>query len=47
MRAIVKNFALRAASTEDLIGILEQITKQPWRPFFDRYVYGPETPKVR
>jgi hypothetical protein len=45
MRAVVKNFAHRAASTEDLIGILEQITKQPWRPFFDRYVYGTETPK--
>ncbi len=45
MRAVVKNFAMRAASTQDLVGILEQITKQPWQPFFDRYVYGTETPK--
>jgi hypothetical protein len=29
-----------------LVGILEQITQKPWQPFFDRYVYGPETPKV-
>jgi aminopeptidase N len=45
MRAVVKNFAMRSASTEDLIGILEQLTKQPWRPFFDAHVYGTETPK--
>lgn len=47
LRAIVKNFAHRAATTEDLIGILEQISGQPWRPFFVRYVYGTETPKRR
>ncbi|GMU65192.1 MAG: hypothetical protein AMXMBFR36_14660 [Acidobacteriota bacterium] len=47
LRAIVKNFAFDAPTTRDLEGILDQITKQPWRPFFDRYVYGDETPKVR
>lgn len=47
LRAIVKNFTLRAASTRDLQGILEQITQKPWQPFFDRYVYGDETPKVK
>jgi hypothetical protein len=47
LRAIVKNFSFAAPGTRDLEGILEQITKQPWRPFFDRYVYGDETPKVK
>jgi hypothetical protein len=47
LRAIVKNFSFAAPTTRDLEGILDQITKQPWRPFFDRYVFGEETPKVK
>ena len=31
---------------EDLVGILDQITGKDWQPWFERYVYGTETPPV-
>lgn len=32
--------------TRHLVGILDQITGRDWQPWFERYVYGTETPKV-
>ena len=30
----------------DLLGLLNFITKKDYRPWFDKYVYGPETPQL-
>lgn len=46
LRSYVKSFAYKPASTRHLIGILNQISGQDWQPFFERYVFGTETPKV-
>ncbi|MGV8039273.1 MAG: hypothetical protein AB2L07_04105 [Thermoanaerobaculaceae bacterium] len=39
--------ALKVGETRHLIAILDQITGLSWQPFFERHVYGPESPKVR
>lgn len=44
--AYIKNFSFKTAETRHLIGILNQITKKDWQPWFDRYVFGTETPVV-
>ncbi len=46
LRSFVKNFPYRWGATRHLVGILNQITHQDWQPWFDRYVYGCETPKL-
>jgi hypothetical protein len=46
MRAYVKNFTYKPAATRHLVGILNQMTKHDWEPWFERYVLGTETPDV-
>ena len=46
IRSYIKNFSFKTAETRHLIGILNQITKKDWQPWFDRYVFGTETPVV-
>jgi len=46
LRSFIKNFPYRWGATRHLVGILNQITKEDWQPWFDRYVYGCETPKL-
>ncbi len=46
LRSFLKNTNFRWGSTRTLIGILDQMTGQDWRPFFDRYVFGTAIPKV-
>ena len=46
LRSFVKNFPYRWGATRHLVGILDQITHENWQPWFDRYVYGCETPKL-
>jgi hypothetical protein len=46
LRSYIKNFTFRTAETRHLVGILNQITKRDWQSWFDRYVYGTETPLV-
>lgn len=46
IRSYIKNFSFKTAETRHLIGILNQITKKDWQPWFDRYVFGTETPSV-
>jgi hypothetical protein len=46
IRSYVKSFTYKPAATRHLIGILNQISGRDWQPFFERYVYGPESPKV-
>jgi hypothetical protein len=42
LRSYIKNFTYKTAATRHLIGILNQITKKDWQPWFERYVYGTE-----
>jgi hypothetical protein len=46
IRSYVKNFTYKTGETRHLVAILEQMTGKPWQPWFERYVYGTETPKV-
>ena len=46
MRSYVKNFTYKMAGTRFLVSILNQMTDRDWQPWFVRYVYGTETPKV-
>jgi hypothetical protein len=42
LRSYIKNFTFKTAETRHLIGILNQVTKRDWQPWFERYVYGSE-----
>jgi hypothetical protein len=46
MRAYIKNFTYKMGGTRFLVAILDQITAKQWQPWFERYVYGTEMPKV-
>jgi hypothetical protein len=46
IRSYVKNFTYETGETRHLVAILEQMTGKPWQPWFERYVYGTETPPV-
>ena len=46
IRSYIKNFTFKLAETRYMVNILEQVTGEPWQPFFDRYVYGPESPQI-
>ncbi len=47
MRAYAQNFKFKTGETRHLVGILNQITQKDWQPWFERYVYGTEMPKVK
>ncbi len=44
LRSMVTNFKFKWGATRHMIGMLNQITKDDWQPFFDKYVYGTEVP---
>ena len=46
IRSYVRNFTFKAGETRHLVGILNQVTKKDWQPWFERYVYGTETPRL-
>ncbi len=46
MRSYVRNFTYKFGETRHLVGILNQMTGKDWQPWFEKYVYGTETPKV-
>jgi len=47
LRAYAQNFKFKTGETRHLVGILNQITGKDWQPWFESYVYGTETPKVK
>ncbi len=47
LRSFLKNFTYKWGGTRHLVGILNQITKDDWQPWFERYVYGCEMPEVK
>ena len=46
LRSFLKNFTYRWGATHHLVGILNQITKKDWQPWFEEYVYGTEVPEI-
>ncbi len=46
LRAFLRNFEGRWGATQHVVGILDQITGRSWQPWFERYVYGCEVPKL-
>ncbi|HOC41608.1 MAG TPA: M1 family aminopeptidase [Thermoanaerobaculales bacterium] len=44
LRTLLASFPYRWGETRHLLGILNQVTGQDWRPWFDRYVFGTEMP---
>jgi aminopeptidase N len=46
IRSYVRNFTFKAGETRHLITMLNQITGEDWQTFFERYIYGVETPKI-
>lgn len=46
MKSFLKSFATDrpAVVTDDLVGLLEFVTKKDWKPWFERYFYGTELP---
>jgi hypothetical protein len=47
VRAYVMSFRGKTTRTADLVAILDQITGKSWQPWFEKYVYGFEVPKVK
>ena len=45
-RSVLKNFQFQWAHTRHMVTILGQISGTDWQPFFDRFVYGTEVPKL-
>lgn len=44
IRRILKDRHFEVAHTKDVVAILDELTGKPWRPWFERYVLGSETP---
>ncbi len=47
LRAVQANFSYKWGATRHLVGILNQLTGEDWQPWFERFVYGCETPDFR
>jgi hypothetical protein len=46
LRTFATNFSGQYGETRHLVGILNQMTGDDWQPWFEKYVYGTETPPV-
>ncbi|MEM7482368.1 MAG: M1 family aminopeptidase [Acidobacteriota bacterium] len=46
LRTFTTNFSVQYGATHHLVGILNQMTNKDWQPWFERYVYGTETPSI-
>ena len=42
LRSYLRSFDGKVAGTEELIGLINFVTKKDYRPWFDKYVYGAE-----
>ena len=47
LRTFATNFTGQYGQTRHLVGILNQMTGDDWQPWFEKYVYGTETPPVQ
>jgi hypothetical protein len=46
IRAIVQTSKFEVGETRHLVGLLDRLTGETWQPWFERYVFGTETPAV-
>ncbi len=46
IQLIVKNFDRKLATTRNATEILNKLTQKDWHPWFEKYVYGDETPTI-
>jgi len=47
MKSYQKSFHNKLGTTKDVIGLLGFVTKQDFKPFFDKYYWGTEVPEVK
>jgi hypothetical protein len=47
VRSYIKNFTFKPGETRNLVRLLNQMTQKDWQPWFERYVYGTQTPEVK
>ncbi|MEM7052819.1 MAG: M1 family aminopeptidase [Acidobacteriota bacterium] len=47
LRTLTTNFNVQFGETRHLVGILNEITQKDWQPWFEKYVYGTEMPKLK
>jgi len=47
MKSYQKSFKSKAGTTKDVIGLLGFMTKQDFKPFFDRYYWGTDVPELK
>lgn len=45
LRSFLRSFEHKQVITSDFIGLLEFLTKESWKDFFDKYLYGMEMPE--
>lgn len=46
IRQVLREHRYQVAHTGDLVAPLDRLTGKSWRPWFEKYVYGTETPRV-
>jgi hypothetical protein len=46
IRSAIQNHTYEAGKTADLVADLDRLTGRKWQPWFERYVYGTETPDL-
>ena len=47
LRSFIHNFEYGFGETRHLMGTLSQMTGDDCQPWFERYVYGTETPELK
>jgi aminopeptidase N len=47
IRSYVKNFLYKRGGTRMFTAVLNQVTSRDWQPWFEKYVYGTETPPIK
>ncbi len=46
MRRILSDHRFEIVRTKDVVTILDELTGKPWRPWFEKYIYGSEMPAI-
>ena len=47
IRSFLKSFEFHWGGTRHVVGILNELTKKDWQPWFEKYVYGFELPEIQ
>ncbi|MEP7011534.1 MAG: M1 family aminopeptidase [Acidobacteriota bacterium] len=46
LRRILHDHRFAITHTQDIVAILEEMTGKPWRPWFEKYIYNSDIPKI-